>query len=189
MKLAEIKKDESYEKYLTRAERLGIKRLGSGSHATVFQHPYRQNIAVKIFTDDPAFITYMEFCLQNRNNPYLPKFYPVADGSYVKRIKDRTNLEIFVVFTKKYNHPKLSDIDKLYDYFFPDKSQSNDAGFWDRLTDEDWDRAAARLRTSDPYASELANFFANYAEQIDIGLGNVMYDPSTKYMIFTDPIA
>jgi hypothetical protein len=54
---------------------MGLKHLGKGYSADVFQHPTMPDVAVKVFIYDPGFATYAKFCAQHESNPYLLKIF------------------------------------------------------------------------------------------------------------------
>lgn len=48
----------------------GIRVLGLGSFATVFWHP-SWNFVYKIYEEDSGFAQYVEYCMENNDNPHL----------------------------------------------------------------------------------------------------------------------
>lgn len=60
------------EKLLSAIEKYGFKRLASGSKGIVFEHPGKP-VVYKIFTEDMAYYNFLKFCLEQSDNPHLPK--------------------------------------------------------------------------------------------------------------------
>ena len=52
----------------------GFTPIGSGSFATVWEHP-KFNYVIKTFNArDRSYLEWVQACLQNQNNPFIPKF-------------------------------------------------------------------------------------------------------------------
>ena len=91
-----VSKLEGKHEYLDRVWELGIKHLGAGSFATVFQHPTDPNIVVKIVTRrDPAYLNYLNWARKNQRNRYVPKILAV----YKVRFKFKDSA--IIVFMEK----------------------------------------------------------------------------------------
>lgn len=53
-------------------KKFGFSRLGSGKYASVYGNPKYQYV-VKVFMKDSAYLRWINFCLKNRNNRFVPK--------------------------------------------------------------------------------------------------------------------
>lgn len=74
----------------------GFSSLGSGTFASVFTHP-GINYAIKIFSDDPAYMAYVRFALAHQDNPHVPKFrgkfMKIDDHHYAVRMELLTTID------------------------------------------------------------------------------------------------
>lgn len=192
MQIAEIKKDETFNQYLRRAQRLRrrVKRLGAGGYAHVFQHPYRQDVAVKVYEPDEGYNVYLNWAIHNQGNPYAITVYKYPDGSYFKTIKDRRGVPYTFVLLKKYVEISAEQSEQTFRHFFP--YYDSDAFVrlsWDGMEREDWQRSSLLLKDKDPYGSEIAKYFAIHSQNLDLASFNIMWDPSKNTAVFTDPFA
>lgn len=74
MRLIEITRPSFYEEAIEVLERAGYKKLGSGVYGTAFQRKSRPNEIIKLFSqNDEAYMAYVEFILENQDNPHFPK--------------------------------------------------------------------------------------------------------------------
>lgn len=73
--------------YVQRLRQLGIRELGHGYYAHVFQHPTIASCAVKVVEAcDEGYLYFMSWSMAHQDNPYVPRFYDathitVDDGS------------------------------------------------------------------------------------------------------------
>lgn len=63
-----------YEEFL---ESKGVKYLGSGCYGCVYRHPTLPNVVAKMYDDDDAYDHYVNWCMKNQKNPYVPKIYSI----------------------------------------------------------------------------------------------------------------
>lgn len=67
---------KNFTQYL---EQHGFKKLGQGTFAATYESP-RYPYVFKIFNNDSAYKTYLDYVLKNQNNPNVPKI----KGTYIK---------------------------------------------------------------------------------------------------------
>ncbi len=111
---------ETVNQYIKRLDKLGIKKIGQGGYAKVFQHPTMPDVVVKVMTQyDSGYRKYVAFC-QTANNRYCPRILDVVDHAYESDFlgKDKRQL----VFMEKLNPLGIAsfirfeyDIDELLD--------------------------------------------------------------------------
>jgi hypothetical protein len=201
---------ESYSEYVNRLRALGIKELGSGAWAQVFQHPLYSRVVVRVFTqDDTGYKKWLKFIIRNRNNRYVPQIIPNEQGKlfYYTNIKDSYDYEdkkvpmrAYFVFIKKYailDDKKFSDLESTLEYYLSandiDSIQLSVRGigyssllqlpqFWRALAEN----SQFKFEWGQD-AIKIAQFFGkqNY---LDINIDNVMYNIDSKHIIFTDPL-
>lgn len=86
--LFEADQPESFSNYIARLHREGIMPLGNGTNAYVFQHPTMSHVAVKVFMDDDlGYREFLEFCIKNPHNKYLPRVLDTEDFAHDRRSK------------------------------------------------------------------------------------------------------
>lgn len=94
---------EHLKDYVKRLKKMGIKQLGSGRFADVFQHPTMPNVVVKLLTEnDRGYEAYVKFSQKNKNNKYVPRILQVveADDAFDKKGQyDMGNLRL--IFMEK----------------------------------------------------------------------------------------
>ena len=190
MYISEIKKDETFNQYLKRAWRLRrrVKRLGAGGYAHVFQHPFRQEVAVKVYEPDEGYNVYLNWAIQHQNNPYAITIYRYPDGSYFKTIKDRRDVPYTFVLLKKYVDISAEQLEQTFRHFFP-YYRIYAKNRWEEMQEKDWLRSSELLKNKDPYGSEIAEYFATHSQNLDLVSFNIMWDPSKNTAVFTDPFA
>lgn len=68
----------------------GFSLLGTGNYGTVYEHP-GYNYIIKVFMRDTAYLTWVNYCMQHQDNPYLPKFrgrvIKITDIFYAIRVE------------------------------------------------------------------------------------------------------
>jgi hypothetical protein len=190
MQITEIKKDETFNQYLRRAYRLRrrVKRLGAGGYAHVFQHPFRQDVAVKVYEPDEGYNVYLKWAIHNQNNPYAITVYRFPDGSYFKTVKDRRDVPYTFVLLKKYVEISAEQLEQTFRHFFP-YYRIYTKNRWEQMQEKDWQRSSELLKDKDPYGSEIAKFFAIHSQNLDLASFNMMWDPGKNTAVFTDPFA
>ena len=75
-KIRRIMPIEKIEAFVEKIEALGYKPegIGSGYYGMVFQHPKRPKEVIKLFTANPGYLKWIDYCKKYSNrNPHLPK--------------------------------------------------------------------------------------------------------------------
>lgn len=65
--------DEVLSNFLVHLKNKGFEPMGSGSFGLVFTHP-TLNYAIKIFHSDPAYLSFVSWCISQKDNPHVPRF-------------------------------------------------------------------------------------------------------------------
>lgn len=78
MKITTHKTNQDLDDYLDYLGTRRIKELGNGYFSTVFQHPTREDVAVKVVAGDTQYLRFLRFASKYPKNPYLPKIYSVT---------------------------------------------------------------------------------------------------------------
>lgn len=107
----------------------GFKILGSGKYASVFGND-KYSYALKVFMKDSAYLRWMKFCLENKSNPFVPKFrgkvVKISPIIFAIRIEKLEKYNSAGPFLKEYNAWKLQpktykssnpDIQEIFDEF------------------------------------------------------------------------
>jgi hypothetical protein len=174
---------ESYEHYVRRlVGDLDIKLLGDGVYASVFKHPTDPNIAVKVYRKDIGYERYIDWCLKNKRNKYVPKLKGKA-----KVFKDKSNNYIGVVFLEKLVSVSQASYRKFCTYISDSLARS--AGYVpqypiDEYDKEDWELVAGYMPDKD--LSDLARFLVSNWEHLDVSISNLML--RGNQVVFTDPL-
>jgi len=198
----EAKKPENYNKYLARLEKSGIKQLGSGVYARVFQHPYYRNVVVKMFGDnDTAYNLYLNWVGRNQNNKYVPKIIPTQDGKnrHVMKIQYEGKFQTLnFVFLKRYNKINKVQLQQFTQYIRNSaKTPLSNAqrGYLNRLVNapSELNNLAQWMTiydtTTDDDLKRLAKTILAYSRfMIDLHTDNMMWDRKLQCVIFTDPL-
>lgn len=83
----------------------GFKLLGSGKYASVYGNP-KYPFVIKVFMKDAAFMKWLEFCLKNKDNPFVPrikgKVLKITDLVYAIRIEKLESTSFSGPFAKEY---------------------------------------------------------------------------------------
>lgn len=116
-------KAERKSEYVQRLKDMGIKQLGKGAWADVFQHPTMKDVAVKVSIWDPGFSAYTKFCTEHPKNPYLLKIVsvhsePAGSGfNFEGNVGDRPGAagrtSSIITFLEKLTPASESDIKKF----------------------------------------------------------------------------
>ena len=87
----------------------GFKLLGSGKYASVFGHPTYPYV-IKLFMKDAAFLRWVKFCMENKNNKYVP----TIRGKVIKITPNFFAIRIEKLTPFKYSQSKefMSEYDK-----------------------------------------------------------------------------
>lgn len=122
----------------------GFKRLGTGKYASVYgneKYPY----VIKVFQKDSAYLRWIKFALNNKNNPYVPKIR----GKVVK-----ITPMIFAIRLEKLT-PGYLEGDFANEYY-------------------NWEEDN-NYQSSDPNIQQVLDFFAQNKKLLDLHGENVMY--------------
>jgi len=86
---------------------LNYEYLSEGENSVVFEHVDRPYV-LKVFQNDPSYYNYLEFCLCNQNNPFIPTIEPVIlwknHSSGIVKVEKLTKLDKRDKFTIKAIH-------------------------------------------------------------------------------------
>lgn len=101
---------ERLQNYVKRLKKLGIKRLGGGSFANVFQHPTLPDVVVKLLVEnDWGYEQYVKFSQKNPANKYVPKILQVVNADQAFDKKHEADVEnLRLIFMEKLQ-PALDD--------------------------------------------------------------------------------
>ena len=186
---------EKYRDYLKRVKQQGISQLGAGVYGRVWQHPVYSNVAVKFFAHDSEYKKFLQFVLQNPSNKYLPQIIPASDGKiwHEKKISTYGGVRpVYFVFMKRYNRVQPKQVQTLFDQWMAAAGIKNTEKFYERVFNSSyfWKKWASSpmLAQQDPDAYALAQFIDQNSRTLDLHMGNMMWDPDTKTVIFTDPL-
>ena len=145
--------------------------IGDGAYAFVFNVPKNKNIVAKVFkpSEDEAYFTYLEWCLKNQHNPYVPKIHDVFifDQTYSED-------EIGIVFMERLKSITI----KKYGQFAKNIMHQHNIGagakdFRDILcsfSDKDWGKIC---RSKDRNLAAFAKFMNR---ELKGGYGNDCHD-------------
>ena len=200
MQVVELLQEETHNEYIARlVKTLNIKKMGQGFYSHVFQHPVYHNVAVKIIRDDPMYLRFAKFCLDNPLNPWLPKIVSihkvkVDDAKYDSRKSsgvDRTFTEpIHIVFFQKLRSAKAREIQNWVYKVIKDLPTADEYEYrnFDDFHRSDW--ADIAKYSNDDALRKVAQFFVRINAR-DIHNGNVMIRDDGAYpqLVFTDPVA
>jgi len=92
---------------------------GKGSHAKVYAHPHKKYV-YKVFDNDVAYSLYIQYCLQNQNNPHIPKIIkqPLEIVKFFKHNDTQNNFTVVRV-------ERLNNLDVKFSEFYNVKLQYN----------------------------------------------------------------
>lgn len=102
---------ESMQEYVQRLSKQGVKKLGGGGYAMVFQHPTMPNVVVKMLNvGDPGYEAYLEYCQgKGKGNPYCPK---ILQTVYAKDVfEDDFTKNLRLIFMEKLKPLTKKDYD------------------------------------------------------------------------------
>lgn len=199
-------KAERRTEYVQRLKNMGIKHLGKGAWADVFQHPTMKDVVVKISTWDPGFSAYTKFCTDHPNNPYLLKIIslhekPMGEGfnyegssgdtagpggrtssviTFIEKLApvSRTGVLRFVALCEEL--AGLPPTGKTFNYYADYGNEKLNDRLWAALSKQSQDR-------------NLQQFAAWYVKRIaagsipDVHDGNVMM--RRNQIVFSDPLS
>lgn len=154
-----------------------LKLLGEGVFASVFQHPVYVNMAVKIFNhDDYAYQRYLEWCLENQHNSFVPQIQSITHR------ESSTGDKLSFVFMEKLSRITSSRFQNFLNQMNTLASLPGDYDFED-YGSYDWRRIASKTKNADlkSLARRMAKFLPN-----DLHSGNIM-KRNDGQLVFTDP--
>lgn len=183
---------ENIKQYVKRLKKMGIKRIGEGNNAEVFQHPTMPNVVVKLLThDDAGYDRYVDFCRAHQGNKYCPQILDVHKDQGVFESSDPDLHLIFMEKLRPLNKAQYYEflryaltllnygerMDKLKTY--PDAVKlMNNEKLWGNLA----------IQKEDQALSEVARFLVNgrpTSTYIDLNPGNLMLRGSQ--VVIVDP--
>lgn len=190
-------REESKPEYFDRLENeLGIKRLGQGGFARVFQHPTHPDVAVKVFTDsDTAYRSYLKFAQENQGNKYIPKILSVHRHVNNPKMRDKhRNVDQLVddkysiVFMEKLTPStvqKFRDLETYIHNLLGGKSEQS--VLFLKLTPSEWKKLGEQSEDKDlaAFAKYMAKVIKSYSAGSDLHIGNIMLRGNQP--VFTDP--
>lgn len=165
-----------------------VKLINDGAYAFVFNVPKNKNIVAKVFkpSEDEAYFTYLEWCLKNQHNPYVPKIHDVF-------IFDQTHSadEIGIVFMERLKSISMKKYNEFAKNIIVQNKMSKlfDDDYRDILcnfSDKDWGKIC---RSKD---RNLATFAKFMNRELKGGYGNDCHDGNImlrgNQVVFTDVI-
>ncbi len=173
----DVAKKETFLGYQLRLRELGVTFLGEGSFGTVYEHPTNPKVAVKIVRSDTLYLRYAEFCMRHTKNPWLPRIHEVTP----LKLKDAP--KAYSVFMERLKPAAPGDFTALRDGLRTKFKLT----LW---TEPQWfskDGWKLVARGSDPAFAQLANYFADQINRVDLNSNNIMHRGSQ--IVFTDPVA
>lgn len=186
-----------------------MQSVGWGGYSEVFQHPQRNDIVIKIFSEDRGYAKYFLWMTKHQNNRYVPKIIPYDDNSIIRLYRYKSKNYKNKIQSRKMGIIQLRKLEKLSRYRFS-KFKKYISSFMDKdIQSEILDRASVYLgndflcsfkpyawenisknsRTSDADLSEIAAYFAmmnNKYGSLDIHDENLMWDPVANNVVFID---
>ena len=177
--------EESKHSYINRLTKdLKIKKLGSGTFGTVFQHPTHPDVVVKVYYIDRMYEKFLRFVKKNQGNVYLPRiidFVKIPD-------KDAPGGWHHIVFMEKLESPSRSVLRKFMKHFYSVidlDGQHRNASDITYITPGEWQDAAEQ--DEDPDLQAVAKFAVYYQNYFDLHGANVM--ARGNQLVIIDPIA
>lgn len=161
----------------------GYKLLGRGSFGRVYKN-YKQNKVLKAFIKDTGFMTWVRFCRNNPNNPWLPKFKsnfirlkqePPVYGVLIEELQPNDNAEIAYL---------LAYLASEYPKFFTNSTINLEAVRGSKLLLK---YESFIQQSYDENFDTMLKFLYAHEDMIDISNENIM-KRGNQYVI-TDPLA
>ncbi len=197
---------ETYRKYVERLNAKGIKLLGRGLYASVFQHPKHPEVVVRVSDRkfSGVYATYLKFCQRNQGNPWVPKLYgkPVLKKAMYPTIKTRTRyieaeeFSLLFVFMEKLLPCVPRDMRILEKRMLAEVKETalrralKTAGYVPRvdgfLNSPVFWQEYSKLLADTSSLKPLAYLFASKGKHLDMKEQNLMKRPNGE-IVFTDP--
>ena len=144
----------------------GFINVGDGKYGTVFVHT-RYSYAVKVFMKDTAYLKFVQFCMKNQSNPFLPKIR----GKVVK-----INNNFMAIRIEKLQEFSYSDrACKEFHDMCRDPEDFLD-GYFNFIT----------IHNDDKNAQSICKFLVDNKKLVDIHYGNIMR--RNNHPVLTDPL-
>lgn len=140
----------------------GFKELGAGKYASVFGNP-KYPFVIKVFMKDAAYFRWLDFCMKNRRNKYVPKIkgklIKISEMFYAIRLEKLEPVAWNDEFFQKYSDWKHSGVDPddkdlraCFEYFEKNK----------RLLDIHGENVMARPNGQAVIVDPFYNWFGKY---------------------------
>lgn len=168
---------ETYDEYIERLRDLGVKELNKGTFGTVFQHPHMADVAVKVVSEDDAYLAYVKFCRSNKGNPWLPE---IIDSCPLV-LDDRTHA--VAVFMPMLKNATDKDVRLGFQTLAPGADQ-NRFSERTRLSYPEWLQAIRFSKGNDE--RQVCLFMARHFNRLDLWTHNFMMRGSQ--LVFNDPL-
>jgi hypothetical protein len=181
--------EESHHGYLNRLRSsLGIKELGKGRYANVFQHPTMDDVAVKVYHKDNSYTSYLNWCQKNQGNKYVPKIL-------AREVSDSDSGKLNIVFFEKLKPSSPYDIKIFVQYCLGlvdetkltnPKKDYKDLTFFRRVV---WGMLSRQTEDKDLaiFAKYFLTVFNSVSFTPDLHNANVMLRGSQ--LVFVDPVS
>ena len=171
---------QTVDDYIRELVKKGMKRIGEGSYAVVFKHPKDPNVVVRVssYYNDAA-AKWHQACLKElKGNPWVPKVLALYKAKYKASVSYKE--ECYITFLEKLQRAGGSVfrdpfIHRLMYYTY--KAIDSEARHWLKVLANEVD---------DPKLSQVLRFIST--KNPDISYSNIMVRPSTKQIVFSDPI-
>lgn len=182
---------ETMSSYVKRLKKLGIKQIGVGEGAYVFQHPGEPDTVVKLAKyEDPTYERFIKMCQQNRTNVYLPRVKDVVSEDVFTGGDDP---KMYLVFMDKLRAIKESEYEKfglhviaVANASLGSEKYGTQGTQYDLETPDLW--AAVSKQKNDPALAKVAAFIYGESKvaRIDLHMGNIMMRGSQPVIV--DPL-
>ena len=193
----------------------GWKRIGAGSYGVVYEKQ-GLNYVIKVYNNDRSYSAYLDFILENQNDPHLPKirkvFVPygsVSDGPdygaiAIEKLKPVTNTHwrFSLVYRLKHAMEDIRVNNLSFEEFLEKVHEKTKNNLLEIIQySNNTIRYKKQLRRLDYFIESnlplLKSFYKlkkfleemNLTVYFDLHEGNFMIRPSTGEIIITDPIA
>lgn len=179
--------DDSAKQVLTR---YGFEQIGFGTYGTVWAHPKLDYVLKTFSQQDKAYLNWVAFCSQHKNNPHIPKFISakpllLATGIYAVRMER--------LAPAQFNYERLvGNISKLVSDCIYDRPDIKTVEDVVEHIETKYGSSLAYLKSfvNDTPLLEaillIVEFIRSGQGHPDINIRNIMLRGDT--MVFTDPV-
>lgn len=168
---------ETPSQYAKRLMLKGVKSLGRGAYARVFQHPSQEHVAVKVLIKpDPDYVQYAEIAMKTKN-PWFPRVHAISQVQYKRGANN-------ILFMEKLRKASNDDIRLATQKIVAGISSLSQFTSFVNFSPNTWKRVSRR--TTDPKVKELADVMVKL-NCGDFHNANVMM--RGNQLVFTDPVA